>query len=44
MTILRSLTDPKTGIKEELPETANTPQEEIKLREKYMQRRRKLGI
>ena len=44
MTILRSLTDPKTGIKEEWTETANNPQEEIKLSEKYMERRRKLGI
>ena len=36
MTIVRSLTDPKTGKVDEWEETANNPQEEIKLSERYM--------
>jgi site-specific recombinase XerD len=44
MTIIRTLTDPKTGETIEWEETANNPQEEIKLSELYMEKRRKLGI
>lgn len=42
MTIQRSLTDPKTGKTETWLETANTPQEEMELSKRYMEKRKKL--
>ena len=44
MHVIRSLTDPKTGLTEEWEETWNSPEESLKSSELYMDKRRRLGI